>query len=65
MLEIWNKGSRFYRGKVGRESGIPGTGLGLAIAHEIMERHMGRFEVHSSGVGGEGTEFIVWLPLPV
>jgi PAS domain S-box-containing protein len=56
--------TRFYRGKIGRESGIPGTGLGLAIAYEIVERHMGRLEVHSSGIEGEGTVFNVWLPLP-
>ena len=30
----------------------------------LVERHMGRLEVHSKGVDGEGTEFYVWLPLP-
>jgi signal transduction histidine kinase len=55
--------TRFYRGRVGRTSGIPGTGLGLAIAYEIVERHMGRVEVNSTGVDGEGAEFVIWLPL--
>jgi len=53
---------RFFRGKAGRDSAAPGTGLGLAIAHEIVQRHGGRIEVHSSGIPGEGTTFQVWLP---
>ncbi|TFG73361.1 MAG: hypothetical protein E4H27_00925, partial [Anaerolineales bacterium] len=56
--------TRFYRGTVGSESGVPGTGLGLAIANEILKRHNGRMEVHSTGGDGKGTEFIAWLPLP-
>ncbi len=53
---------RFFRGKAGRESGVPGTGLGLAIAQEIVARHLGRIEVESEGVPGKGTTFTVWLP---
>jgi len=56
---------RFYRGTAGRESGQPGTGLGLAIAKEIVTRHGGHIEVHSSGVLGEGAQFEVWLPAVV
>jgi signal transduction histidine kinase len=54
--------NRFYRGEVGRNSGIPGTGLGLAIAHEIVKRHGGNIEVESEGIAGKGTSFKVWLP---
>ncbi len=54
---------RFYRGKVGRDSGAPGTGLGLAIAHEIVLRHQGQMDVESPGVPGQGTIFTVKLPL--
>jgi two-component system phosphate regulon sensor histidine kinase PhoR len=54
---------RFYRGKIGRDSGMPGTGLGLAIAHEIVSRHGGRIEVSHARAGGEGVTFSVWLPL--
>jgi|LGVF01.2.fsa_nt_gb PAS domain S-box-containing protein len=53
---------RFFRGKTGRESGVPGTGLGLAIVKEIVDRHSGRIEVESEGVPGKGTAFTVWLP---
>lgn len=53
---------RFFRGKSGRESGVPGTGLGLAIVKEIVDRHSGRIEIESEGVPGKGTAFTVWLP---
>lgn len=38
-----------------------GTGLGLAIARAIVERHDGR--IHFSTMPGEGTTFVVELPL--
>ncbi len=58
--EIPHLFERFFRGKVGRESGVPGTGLGLPIAHEIVERHGGRIEVGKPG--GPGACFTIWLP---
>ena len=51
---------RFYRGKVGRDSGKSGTGLGLAIAGEIIARHHGEMEVANNP--GPGATFSVWLP---
>jgi len=54
---------RFFRGTAAQTSGRPGTGLGLAIAKEIVARHGGHIEVHSSGIVGEGTRFEAWLPL--
>jgi signal transduction histidine kinase len=51
---------RFFRGIVGRASGIPGTGLGLAICKEIVERHGGRLLLSTEG--GKGTKVAVWLP---
>lgn len=50
---------RFYRGEVGRRSGMPGTGLGLAICAEIMQRLGGRITVDSQP--GRGTTFTIWL----
>ncbi len=38
-----------------------GTGLGLSLSRRIVEQHGGHIEVHSTV--GEGTEFLIWLPL--
>ncbi|MDZ8225742.1 AAA family ATPase [Nostoc sp. ChiVER01] len=39
-----------------------GTGLGLAIARQIVEEvHLGKIEVNS--VLGEGTEFVIYIPI--
>jgi PAS domain S-box-containing protein len=38
-----------------------GTGQGLALARAVLEKHCGSIEVHS--VVGEGTEFILRLPV--
>lgn len=51
---------RFYRADVSR--GVTsGTGLGLSIAKWIIDEHDGSVEVLSRK--GEGTTFIVWLPV--
>ncbi len=53
---------RFYRAEKSRtRSGQGGFGLGLSIAKWIVDRHHGHIQVESRL--GEGTTFIVWLPL--
>jgi signal transduction histidine kinase len=51
----------FYRASNAKRSGITGTGLGLAIVKSLAERYKGRVSVQSKV--GEGTTFIVALPL--
>ena len=41
--------------------GIEGTGIGLTIVRSLVERMHGRVEVRSRA--GQGTEFMVWLPV--
>lgn len=54
---------RFYRGEKSRtrQRDGKGFGLGLSIAYWIIRNHGGHIEVQS--VVGEGTTFMVWLPL--
>ena len=52
---------RFYRVDKGRSRQMGGTGLGLAIVKHIVRSMTGEIEVHSKL--GEGTEFLITLPL--
>ena len=54
---------RFYRSEKSRTRSRDnsGFGLGLSIAHWIVRNHNGRIEVDSKV--GQGTTFVVWLPL--
>lgn len=52
---------RFYRVTETREKNPQGAGLGLAIAKWIVEAHGGNITVSSTV--GQGTEFIVTLPI--
>jgi signal transduction histidine kinase len=54
---------RFYRGKVGQQSGMPGTGLGLAIVKQVVERHQGQIDVGPALQDGSGVKFTIWLPV--
>jgi len=38
-----------------------GTGLGLTLSYNILQKHHGRFEVHSEP--GQGSRFRFWLPV--
>ncbi|MEP7133737.1 MAG: ATP-binding protein [Chloroflexota bacterium] len=42
---------------------VGGTGLGLPISRRLIEMHGGRLWAESTGVEGEGSTFIVELPL--
>lgn len=52
---------RFYRADKSHSREIGGTGLGLSITESIIHMHKGEIKVHS--VLGEGTEFVVRVPL--
>ena len=52
---------RFYRVDKSHSREIGGTGLGLAITRNVVILHRGAIKVHS--VEGEGTTFIVRIPL--
>ena len=51
----------FYRGRVARDKNIEGSGCGLSIVKKIVEMHNGSIKAESKT--GEGTEFIIELPL--
>ena len=52
---------RFYRVDKSHSKEIGGTGLGLAIARNVIIMHRGTIQV--SSVEGEGTTFLIKLPL--
>jgi len=53
--------TRFWRADPARTRASGGLGIGLAVVREIVERHGGRVEVHTSDLGGAA--FVVRLPL--
>jgi signal transduction histidine kinase len=59
--EVEDVFQRFFRSSNVRADAIQGTGLGLSIVRSIVERHRGHIDVKS--IAGEGTTFIITLPL--
>jgi signal transduction histidine kinase len=53
--------TRFFRAKNADSGQYPGTGLGLSIVQQVVNRHNGL--IHVSSEVGQGTTFIVEIPL--
>ncbi len=54
----------FVRGNQWPQSSQDGLGIGLALAEHLVKLHGGTIEAHSDGPG-QGTEFVVRLPLSI
>jgi signal transduction histidine kinase len=44
---------------------VGGTGLGLPISKRFIEMHNGRLWAESTGIAGEGSAFIIEIPLVI
>ncbi len=55
--------SKYHRISGSHTRTIQGTGLGLFIVKEIVEAHGGSVRAESEGIPGQGTTFIVDIPL--
>jgi signal transduction histidine kinase len=53
----------FVQGEQGGLPGHGGLGIGLNLVYQMVQRHGGEVSVFSTGVAGEGAEFVVRLPL--
>ncbi|QBD82724.1 GAF domain-containing sensor histidine kinase [Ktedonosporobacter rubrisoli] len=54
---------RFYRASNTELSKTRGVGLGLYVVAELLRLHNGTIHVESSGLAGEGSRFVLTLPL--
>lgn len=52
----------FEQCRHGSERAPGGLGLGLALVRQLVQMHGGEVEARSTGVAGEGSEFVVLLP---
>lgn len=55
---------RFYRVPQLAKNATHGVGLGLYIVAQLVEMHGGQIIVESSGIPGEGSRFVLTLPVP-
>jgi CheY-like chemotaxis protein len=54
----------FMQADISIERSVSGLGIGLALVKTLVEMHGGTVEAHSAG-GGQGSEFVVRLPINV
>jgi PAS domain S-box-containing protein len=53
--------SLFSQGEQGLSRDLGGLGIGLALSRQLTELQQGKLDLYSTGVAGEGCEFIVSL----
>lgn len=54
---------RFFQGEGAADVMNQGSGIGLSITREFVRLHGGSIDV--SSILGKGSDFVVWLPLPL
>jgi signal transduction histidine kinase len=54
---------RFYRADPSRTRATGGAGLGLAITEALIEAHDGTIRATSNGIPGDGSTFVITLPI--
>ena len=53
----------FAQGEDATTSAHGGLGIGLSLVQQMVSQHGGQISAFSTGVAGQGAEFVIHLPL--